>query len=222
MGSEDGGSPPDSGYSRPMRCHALGLALALLLCSPAQASDLHPLVPAIGDTYTYSVSTGERVTLETIRVHQLGDHLVATDRELIRKKGQADRTASVDVIRTDDALAFAVSSQGDSAITPLVFFFGQANQDDSWLAQRGSYIGPSGVGVNYQILARVAALETVTVPAGTFPESWKVIFTTTRDASKHLTVWLRPDLGILRTQSNDRGQNLVTELVGYDLKAQVE
>ncbi len=174
-------------------------------------------MPQVGDTLSYVVSTGERVVVTTTRVRPRGREWVATEQETVRSPGEEPRTTAISVIRTADALAFEFAPHGSESLSPLVYFFAPALVHDSWLAQRVSYVDSQGQKVAYQVIARVAAIETVSSPAGIFAGCWRVDFSSTANPRDRLEAWLKPDLGIVRTQSDDHGRAIVTELTGFHL-----
>lgn len=175
------------------------------------------MMPSVGDTLTYSVSTGERVTMRTMLVSQVGDRVVATDEETIARHGLPIHRGLLRIIRTSDALAFDLPSVNGESLSPLVFYFSRANPKDSWLAQRVSYLDATGRDVKYQVLANFDSIETINAPAGTFARCWRLTFSASSDPTDRLTVWLDPDIGIVKTQSRERGETIVTQLTSVAL-----
>ncbi|MBM3266064.1 MAG: hypothetical protein FJZ01_00310 [Candidatus Sericytochromatia bacterium] len=180
------------------------------------------LVPVAGDQFRYSVSTGEHVTLEVLRVEPRAEQLVATVRERRVWPDGTSEEAQFDLVRTAQALALDMPPAADNArLSPLVYFFASASVRDSWLAQQGVFLDPTGNQVRYQIQARVDAIETITGPAGTFPGCRRVSYTSTLDSGRspdrvtRLTLWLHPDIGIVRSYSVTGTSARLTELVGY-------
>lgn len=180
------------------------------------------LVPVAGDSYQYALSTGERVTLEVVRVQPRSDQLVATVREARVRPGGEHEESTFDVIRTPTALALDIPGSADNArLSPLVYFFAPAAVQDSWLAQQGVFLDAAGAAVRYQIQAKLEAIETVTGPAGTFNGCHRISYTSSLDQGlppdrvTQITLWLHPEIGIVRSYSLSRGQARVTELVQF-------
>ncbi len=207
--------------SRSVRYRVAGLILGAsspwFSAPPALAAGPPPRVLQVGDTLSYAVSTGERVVLTTTRVRPLGRGLVATEQETVQPPGEKAWTTALSVIRTNDALAFEFAPGGSETLSPLVYFFAPALPHDSWLAQRVSYVDSRGRRVAYQVIARVDAIETVSSPAGKFAGCWRLDFSSTANPHDRIEAWLKPDLGIVRTQSEYHGRSIVTELTGFHL-----
>ncbi|MBI6546101.1 MAG: hypothetical protein HY692_04860, partial [Cyanobacteria bacterium NC_groundwater_1444_Ag_S-0.65um_54_12] len=181
------------------------------------------IVPMVGDTLRYVLSNGNRADLEVISLKQHNDQLIATIRQTcLASNGDITNQGTFDVIRTEDALALDIPGAGDNArLTPLVYFFAPARLNDSWLAQQGFFLDTHGLAIRYRIMARLDAVETVTAPAGTFSGCHRISYTSTLDEGKatnrvvNLTVWFKPELGIVRTYSELGGSSKVTELIDF-------
>lgn len=180
------------------------------------------VVPVAGDQYRYELSTGEQVTLEVVSVRPRESQLLATMRETRMLPGGESRRATFEVIRTETSLAIDMPAPADNArLSPLVYFFAPANPEDTWLAQNGSFIDESGRHLTYRITARLEAIETIRSPAGIFEGCRRIAFSSTLDEGlpanriTRLTVWLHPEIGIVRSYSQTGSRTRLTELVQY-------
>lgn len=184
-------------------------------------------MPVAGDTFRYSLSNGERVTLEIVSVKPRDNQTVARVRESRILPGGESRNATFDLIRTPTSLAIDMPAPGDNArLSPLVYFFAPANPQDSWMAQHGTFLDGTGSPVRYQITAKLEAIETITAPAGTFEGCRRITYSSTlndgmpAERVTRLTVWLHPDIGIVRSHSRTGEESRLTELVQYQKASQ--
>ncbi len=193
---------------------------AVLHAGTAQASTV--FLPVAGDVFRYALSSGERVTLEIVSVRQQENKVLAKVRETKVLPGGESEHATFDLIRTPTSLAIDIPPAGDNArLSPLVYFFAPANPQDSWMAQQGIFLDSAGSAVRYQVTARLEAIETVTGPAGTFEGCRRITYSSSLsdglplDRITQLTVWMHPDVGIVRSFSRTGADSRLTELVQY-------
>lgn len=196
----------------------LGLSfLALLSFSlPAwSASELYQ--PTLGDRFRYLLSNGDAVETKVIRVSQDPPETIATlERTVVH--GGTRRSTRVVLLRSPEGFAFRFPHAAHGAqLGPLVYYWAKAELRQVWLAQRGQYRDLSGENVAFEIQGRYEGNETLKVPAGVFQDCWRLSFwgSPASERPTLMTMWVKPDVGIIKTRSLEGSSTLETELVEF-------
>lgn len=198
----------------------LGLASALWAL-PAMAQPT-PYQPRVGDTLRYALSNGDMATTRVIRVRTEEDRTYATVEQVLEHAG-TQKTHRLIMVRSPEGIALRmpeIEGSGDEK-SPLVCYLTQARVNDTWTAQKGAYRDEAGAAAEYRVYARLEAIETVTVKAGTFKGCYRVAYRTAMQGDEQpatpMIVWFKPEVGIIKTRSVQGGTATETELVSYSL-----
>ncbi|HEY9856960.1 MAG TPA: hypothetical protein V6D05_14550, partial [Stenomitos sp.] len=196
---------------------------ALLWAMPAAALPT-PYQPQVGDTLRYALSNGDTATTRVVRIRTEDDRTYAM-LERVLEHGGAQKTSRVTLVRSSEGIAFRLpelEGSGDEQ-SPLVCYLTQAQINDTWTAQKGAYHDLEGSPTEYRVYAHLEAIETLTVKAGTFPGCYRIAYRTAVPGMESpgytMTVWFKPEVGIVKTRSAQGATTTETELVSYTLAA---
>lgn len=195
---------------------AMALGLSLLASLPSQAA---ALVPRVGDFWRYRLSDGSSASLEVVRVRTEAQRTIATlDRTW--QHGDTPRRQRLTLLCSPDGLALRLPGTTGLDFGPIVCFMTEAGLHDSWTAQQGSYPTTDGETVAYRVIAQLEAFETITIPAGTFRcqrIAYRIALPAAEpsDVRTGMWVWVKPEVGILKTRSLRAGQLTETELTAF-------
>lgn len=191
------------------------LGLGLALSAPAPGA---PWQPHVGDAREYATPDGGRATLRVIRVRQEAERTVATV-EQVSEQGARRTTRRVTWLRSPEGLALRLPGLDMLEVGPLVCYLSHAGLADTWTAQEGHYRDAAGEQVSFRLLARLEAREQVTVPAGTFSDCARVAYRLELEDEvaprTNMWVWIKPELGIVKTRSLRGSVVQETQLVRY-------
>lgn len=199
---------------------AMGLAMALWAI-PAFAQPV-PYQPQVGDTLRYALSNGDTATTRVVRVRNDEDRTYATLEQVLEHEG-TQRTHRLLMVRSPEGIALRMPELEGSGEqkSPLVCYLTQARVNDTWTAQKGAYRDEEGAAAEYRVFARLEAIETLTVKAGTFPGCYKIAYRTAMagadEPTSTMLVWFKPEIGIIKTRTLKAGNATETELVSYSL-----
>lgn len=198
----------------------LGL-LALMWAWPAMAEPT-PYQPHVGDTLRYALSNGDTATTRVVRIHSEADRTYAMVERVLQHEGSKE-TRRVTLVRSKEGIALGmpeVEGSGDEK-SPLVCYLSQARINDTWTAQKGSYRDAEGDSTEYRVYARLEAIETLKVRAGTFRNCHRIAYRSVMAGSEAsaytLVVWFKPEVGIIKTRTLRGSEATETELVSYAL-----
>ncbi len=199
---------------------AMGLAVGLWAI-PAFAQPT-PYQPQVGDTLRYALSNGDTSTTRVVRIRNEEDRTYATMEQVLDHEGK-QRTNRLIMVRSPEGIALRLPELegSDDRKSPLVCYLTQAKVNDTWTAQKGAYRDEAGAATEYRVFARLEAIETLTVKAGTFDGCYKIAYRTAMAGSEQPTstmvVWFKPEVGIIKTRTVHGDQATETELVSYSL-----
>lgn len=174
--------------------------------------------PSLGDRFRYELSNGDAVETRVIRLHEAPGETIATLERTTMHHGKPQATRMV-MFRSEEGLALKIplNQEDQTNLSPLIFYWAKAEPQQGWLAQKGQFRNLRGETVPCEIQARYEGRETVTVPAGVFQDCRRITFWGSPQAENPtlMTLWLQPELGIIKTRSIEGTSSLETELIDY-------
>lgn len=183
-----------------------------------------PYQPRVGDTLRYALSNGDVATTRVVRIRTVDDRTYAMLERDLEHAG-AHQKSRLTLVRSPEGVALRlpeVEGTGDRQ-SPLVCYLTQARIHDTWTAQKGAFRDAAGGANEYRVYARLEAIETLTVKAGTFAGCYRVAYRTAMDGAERtdysLIVWFKPEVGIVKTLTTQGETRTETELVSYALGA---
>lgn len=198
----------------------LGLS-AFLWATPAMAEPT-PYQPHVGDTLRYALSNGDTATTRIVRIRSEDDRTYAMVEQVVEHEG-TQKTSRVTMVRSPEGIALSLPEVEGSGSekSPLVCYLKQAKINDTWTAQRGAYRDEEGAATQYRVYARLEAIETLTVKAGTFRDCHRIAYRTVVPGSETptyaLVLWFKPEVGIIKTRTLRGTEATETELLSYTL-----
>lgn len=194
---------------------------AFLWALPAMAQPT-PYQPQVGDTLRYALSNGDTATTRVVRIRTEDDRTYAMLERVVEHEG-TQKTSRLTMVRSPEGIALRLPELkgSDDEQSPLVCYLTQARINDTWTAQKGAYRDSEGTANEYRVYAHLEAIETLTVKAGTFPGCYRIAYRTAmagnETSTSTMTVWFKPEVGIVKTRSAQGEGTTETELVGYTL-----
>ncbi len=199
----------------------LGIVLGLLGALFAAPATATPYLPQVGDELRYGISNGDVAITRVIRTRGQGERTYAQVVQTLHRRGADPQTSRFTVIRTAEGMAIQVTPTAEGMqFSPLVYYLKDVEPQDSWVAQKGSYRDASGREVAYELTAELQGLETITVSAGRFEDCARITYRTNLagampGAPAELTFWVKPEIGIIKTRSQQDGKVTETELLSF-------
>ncbi|MBO9541598.1 hypothetical protein J7643_13505 [bacterium] len=208
---------------RARRAAGLSLFLALGVGAPALAAPAPraPFTPHVGDTMRYAITGGDSYVMRVVKTRGDDGRTLALVEETHDTPKQETRDR-LTWVRTDQGMALVLGPTNDSSMeqSPLICYLANSAPKDTWTAQSGRYRDTDGSVTEFRIFARLEAIETVTVPAGTFAGCYRIAYqaaTKGEPASERtrMQLWFKPELGIVKTRSVQGETVTETTLTGY-------
>lgn len=210
----------------------LALAVPLFAAAlPAAAAPVSPFTPRVGDTMRYALTGGDSYVMRVVKIRAEEGRTLALVEQTHAQGGNQARgeTGSggearerMTWVRTDQGMALVLGTPDDDSMeqSPLICYLAKAALRDTWTAQSGRYRDTDGAVTEFRIFARLEAIETVTVPAGTFEGCHRISYqaaTRGEEASERtrMQLWFKPDLGIVKTRSVQGDTVTETTLTSY-------
>jgi hypothetical protein len=210
----------------------LGVLIIVLGWCPSGQGAVALYHPVVGDTMSYAMSNGDQVSSSVIGIEEEDDQSIAKVLGTIKRANGVQEVQRYTFIYTANAvgiaMAFPDSDNVELHLTPLILYMEQAGVEDSWMAQSGTMKlyeddEDSDAELRFFVIGRLERIESLSVKAGHFTGCRKASFTlqteTNRKSNKsRLTIWFQPNIGIIKTQSEQGGKVIESELVAYTRK----
>jgi hypothetical protein len=199
----------------------LGFRGGPALAASAPSATIAPFTPHVGDTLRYALTNGDSYVMRVLKTRAEAGRTLALV-EKTRSEASGASSERMTWVRTEQGMAMVLSTSDDSGMeqSPLICYVAKAAPKDMWTAQSGRYRDTEGDMTEYRIFARLEAIETVTVPAGTFAGCHRISYqATTREGDMNeatrMVLWFKPDLGIVKTRTVQGETVTETSLTGY-------
>ncbi|HEY9897704.1 MAG TPA: hypothetical protein V6D00_00860 [Pantanalinema sp.] len=187
----------------------------------AQDAPLAPFTPHVGDELRYALTSGDSFVMRVVKTRSEEGRTLALVEESHSQEGTEARERMT-WVRTEQGMALVLGAPDDASMeqSPLICYVAKASPKDTWTAQSGRYRDTDGAVSEFRIFARLEAIETVTVPAGTFAGCHRIAYQAAirgEGASERtrMQLWFKPDLGIVKTRSVQGETVTETALTGY-------